>query len=53
MSKKRRNKKKYNPYSESFVVDRIVLDDVTDSKVGLDEVMVRQDIDLFDDTETD
>ena len=32
MSKKRRNKMKYNPYSESFVVDRIVLDNVTTQK---------------------
>ena len=27
-SKKRRNKKKYNPYGEDFVIDRIVLSDM-------------------------
>ena len=52
-SKRGKNKKKYNSYGENFVVDRIVLDDVTDSIVGLDEIVVSQDIDLINDTETD
>ena len=52
-SKRVKNKKKYNSYGENFVVDRIVLDDVTDSIVGLDEIVVSQDIDLINDTETD
>ena len=34
-SNRERDKKKYNPYGENFVVDRIVLDDVTDSIVDL------------------
>ena len=34
-----RNKKKYNSHGEDFVVDRIVLDDVADSIVGVDEIM--------------
>ena len=37
-SKKGKNQKKYNPYGEDFVVDRIVVSDVIDSLVGLDEV---------------
>ena len=52
-SRRGRNKKKYNPYVEDFVVDRIVLDDVADSVVGLDEIVVSQNVDLIDDTETD
>ena len=35
-----RNRKKYNPYGEDFVIDRIVLSDMVDSLVGLDEVAV-------------
>ena len=52
-SKMGRNKKKINPHGEEIVVNRIVLDDVTDSKVGLDDTAVLQDIDLIADTETD
>ena len=48
-----KNKKKYNPYGEDFVVDRIVLSDATDSIVGLDEIVAPQEIDRFDDTEQD
>ena len=44
-SKKGRNKKKYNPYGEDFVIDRIVLSDMMDSLVGLDEVAVPRDMD--------
>ena len=48
-SKRGRNKKKYNPYSEDFVIDRIVLKDTIDSLVGLDEVAVPKEIELVDD----
>ena len=48
-SKRGRDKKIHN----HFVVDRIVLDKVTESLVGLDEIMISQDIELFEDTETD
>ena len=49
-SKKGKNKKKYNPYGEDFVIDRIVLSDMMDSLLGLDEVVVPQDIELVNDT---
>ena len=64
-SKRGRDKTKYKPYGEDFVVDRIVMDDVMDDLMddvmndvmdtimGLDEIMVSQDIDLINDTETD
>ena len=48
-SKRGRDKKIHN----HFVVDRIVLDKVTESLKGLDEIMISQDIELFEDTETD
>ena len=51
--KKGKNKKKYNPYGEDFVVDRIVLSDMMDSLVGLDEVAVPQEIDLVSDMDQD
>ena len=38
--KRGKNKKKYNPYGEDFVIDRIVLSEMMDSLVGLDEVVV-------------
>ena len=43
-SKKGRNKKKYNPYGEDFVIDRIVLSDMMESLVGLDEVAVPKEL---------
>ena len=52
-SKRGKGKKKYNPYGECFVIDRIVLSDMMDSLVGLDEVVVPQEIDLVIDTEQD
>ena len=52
-SKRGKNKKKYNPYGEDFVVDRIVVSDVMDSLVGLDEVTVLEDIDLVNDMDQD
>ena len=48
-SKKGRDKKKYNPYGEDFVIDRIVLSDMTESLEGLDEVAVPREIDLVKD----
>ena len=52
-SKRGKNKKKYNPYGENFVVDRIVVSDVMDSLVGLDEVAVLEEIDLVNDMDQD
>ena len=51
--KSRRDKKKYNPYGEDFVVDRIYLSDVADTIVGLDEIVVSQEIQLTNDTDQD
>ena len=47
----RKSKKKYNPYGVEFVIHRIVLSDMMASLVGLEEVMVPQEIDLVNDTE--
>ena len=52
-SKRGRNKKKYNPYGEDFVVDRIVVSDVMDSLVGLDAVAMLEEIDLVNDMDQD
>ena len=52
-SKRGKNKKKYNPYGEDFVVDRIVVSDLMDSLVGLDEVAVLEEIDLVNDMDQD
>ena len=52
-SKRAKGKKKYNPYGQCFVIDRIVLSDMMDSLVGLDEVVVPQQTDLVIDTEQD
>ena len=52
-SKKRRNKKKYNPYGEDFVIDWIILSDMMESLVGLDEVRVPKEIDLVNDMDQD
>ena len=49
--KRGRKKKKYNPYIEAWIVDRIVLKDVANPIVGLDERVVSQEIDLINDTE--
>ena len=50
---KGRNKEKYNPYGEDFVIDRIVLSDMMESLVGMDEVAVPQEIDLVNDMDQD
>ena len=52
-SKEGRNKKKYKPYGEDFVIDRIVLSIMMESLVGLDEVAVPQEIDLVNDMDQD
>ena len=52
-SKRGKNQKKYNPYGEDFVVDRIVVSDVIDSLVGLDEVAILKEIDLVNDMDQD
>ena len=52
-SKRETDKKKNNPSGEDFLVVRIVLDGVKDSVVGLGEIMVSEDIELFEDKETD
>ena len=52
-SKKEKNKKKYNPYGEDFVIDRIVLSEMMESLVGLDEVAVPREIDLVNDMDQD
>ena len=52
-SNKGRNKKKYNPYGEDFVIDRIVLSDMIESLVGLDEVAVPKEIELVNDMDQD
>ena len=51
--KRGRAKKRNNPCGDDFVVDRIALDDITDSVLSLNQIMVLQDFDLVDDTETD
>ena len=52
-SKKGRNKKKYNPYGEDFVLDRIVLSDMMESLLVLDEVAVPQEINVVNDMDQD
>ena len=44
-----RSKKKYNPYGDDFVVDRIDLKKTGEEVVGLEEITVSQDIDIVDD----
>ena len=44
-----RPRKKYNPYGDDFVVDRIDLKKIVEEVVGLEEITVSQDIDILDD----
>ena len=44
-----RPRKKYNPYGDDFVVDRIDLKKIVGEVVGLEEITVSQDIDIVDD----
>ena len=50
-NKRKSDKKGDLAYGEDFVIDKIVLSDMMDSPVGLDEVLVPQEIDLVNDTE--
>ena len=52
-SKKGKNKKKYNPYGEEFIINRIVLSNMMESLVGLDEIAVPREIDLVNDMDQD
>ena len=45
----KRSRKKYNPYGDDFVVDRIDLKKIVEEVVGLEEITVSQDIDIVDD----
>ena len=51
--RKGKKKKKYIPYGEDFVIGRIVLSDVMDSIVGLDKIVMPQEINLVNETEPD
>ena len=53
LSKRGRNKKKYNPYGEDFIIDRIVLSDMMESLVGLDEIAVPREIELVNEMDQD
>ena len=44
-----RTRKKYNPYGDDFVVDRTDLKKIGKEVVGLEEIIVSQDIDIVDD----
>ena len=44
-----RPRKKYNPYVDDFVVDRIDLKKIVEEVVGLEEITVSQDIDIVND----
>ena len=52
-SRRGRSTKKYNPYGEDFVIDRIVLSDMMQSLVGLDEVAVQREIGMVNDMDQD
>ena len=43
------DRKRYNPYGDDFVVDRIELKKIGDEVVGLEGKTVSQDIDIIDD----
>ena len=45
----KRSRKKYNPYGDDFVVDRIDLKKIVEEVVGLEEITVSQDIGIVDD----
>ena len=44
-----RPRKRYNPYGDHFVVNRIDLKKIGEEVVGLEEITVSQDIDIVDD----
>ena len=45
----KRPRKRYNPYGDDFVVDRIDLKKIGEEVVGPEEITVSQDIDIVDD----
>ena len=48
-----RSRKKYNPYGDDFVVDRIDLKKIVEEVVGLEEITVSQYLDIVDDRDKD
>ena len=44
-----RSKKKYNPYGDEFVVDRVDLKKIVEEVIGLEDITVSQVIDIVDD----
>ena len=44
-----RSKRKYNPYGDNFLVDRMDLKKIGEDVVGLEEITMSQDIDIIDD----
>ena len=48
-SDRTRHTKKYNPFGDDFVVDRIDLRKIVEEVVWLEEITVSQDIDIVDD----
>ena len=44
-----RSKKKYNPYGDDFVEDRIDLKKIVGEVIDLEDITVSQDIDIVDD----
>ena len=46
---KTRPRKKYNPYRDDFVVDRIDIEKIGEEVVGLEEITVSRDIEIVDD----
>ena len=48
-SERTRFTKKYNPYGDDFVVDRMELKKIVEELVGLEDKTVSQDIDVVDD----
>ena len=45
----KRPKKKYNPYGDDFVVDRLDLEKIVEEVVGLEGITVSKNIDIVDD----
>ena len=41
--------KKYNPYENDFVVDRIYLEKLREEQVGLEEIIASKEVDIVDD----
>ena len=52
-SDRARPAKKYNPYGDDFVVEKIDLKKIIEDLVGLEEITVSQDVFIVDDQEKD